>query len=165
MAGISPRNVGVSPARAGAVSASALTAVEARISVELGRERAEGWPLKAAYERVAHRLGITARRVRAFHHHEVPAAAVTADELLRVDAAYRADFAVVIERIEAIRGIVGAVESGDPLRGLALSTMAGTGAAERVGQREGDAQGVALGRAVAPAAAPGGRQGADQGGA
>ncbi len=127
MAGISPRNAGISPARAGAVSASALHAVEARISVELGRERADGRPLKAAYERVAHRLGLSARRVRAFHHHEVAPSAVTAEELLAVDAAYRADFAAVAGQIEALRGLIRAEGMGDPLRGLALSALAGGG--------------------------------------
>lgn len=83
--------------------------------------------MKAAYERVAHRLGLTARRVRAFHHHEVLPAAVTADELLAVDAAYRAHFAVVVGQIEALRGLIGAEALGDPLRGLALPAMAGGG--------------------------------------
>lgn len=138
MAGISPRDAGISPARAGVVSASALHTVEARIALELGRERADGLPLKAAYDRVAHRLGLTARRVRAFHHREVPPAAVTADELLAVDAAYRTEFAAVVGQIEALRGLIGAEAMGDPLRGLALPAMAGGGATRGT---EGDALG------------------------
>lgn len=140
MSGISPRNAGA------VTAAAALDAIQSRVSAELGRERAQGQPLKAAYQTVARRLGITARRVRAFHHHEVPPSAVTAEELLAVDAAYRADFAAVIGRIEALRGLIGADAMGDPLRGLALPTVAGSG-------RPGDAEGDALGRAAGAASA------------
>lgn len=127
MAGISPRRAGVSPARAGAVSASALNLVQARVSAELGRERAEGLPLKAAYERVARRLGLTARRVRAFHHREVPADAVTADELLAADTAFVAELDAAMARIETLRGRVNAEGMDDPLRGSPPSPMAPPG--------------------------------------
>lgn len=143
------------------MSASALHAVETRISVELGRERAAGWPLKAAYDHVARRLGITARRVRAFHHREVSAGAVTAEELLRVSAAHQAEFAEVIQRLEALREIVSAVESGDPLRGLALPTMVGGGTGEIPGGGAVDLPRAGLGASGATAAAAAGHPGAD----
>jgi hypothetical protein len=84
--------------------ALALDLVTARIRDELGRERARGNPLKAAYDTVARRLGFSPRRVRAYHHGEVPAADVTAAELLAADAAWRREIETTKARIAALEG-------------------------------------------------------------
>jgi hypothetical protein len=72
---------GVSPAGAGDMPA-VLGVVEDVIAAELRQQRAIGQPLKAAFAAVARNLGVTPRRVRAYHHHEVAEDAVTAREYL-----------------------------------------------------------------------------------
>jgi hypothetical protein len=93
--------------------AAALHIVEGRIRAELGRERAAGQPLKAAFHAVARRLGMSPRRVRAFHHQEVEAGDVTAAELLAADARYRAEIADLVTRLETLRGLMSGEEMAD----------------------------------------------------
>ncbi|NKC30183.1 hypothetical protein [Falsiroseomonas selenitidurans] len=81
-----------------------LDLVTSRIRTELVRERAAGNPLKAAYHAVARRLGITARRVRAYHHGEVEAEEVRALELIAADAAWRREIETIRARITALEG-------------------------------------------------------------
>lgn len=72
---------GIPPAGAGDMPA-VLGTVEDVIAAELRQQRAIGQPLKAAFAAVARHLGVTPRRVRAFHHGEVSEEAVTAREYL-----------------------------------------------------------------------------------
>lgn len=116
------------------MSASALDIVHARVSAELGRERAAGRPFKAAYAAVARRFGITARRVRAFHHGEVAADDVRAAELLAADEAWRRDIAALKARLQNIEGLSHEVLAGGP-GAVASGEMGGPRAAvhEEVG--------------------------------
>jgi hypothetical protein len=72
---------GVTPAGVGEMPA-VLGTVEAVIQAELRSQKADGQPLKAAFAAVARAIGVTPRRVRAFHHGEVAEDAVTAREYL-----------------------------------------------------------------------------------
>lgn len=107
MAGISPTGAGVSPAAAGTAMSEvvALDVVELRVKRELWRERASGAPLKSAYHAVARRLGLTPRRVRAYHHNEVDADEVTAMELLAADEAWRREIQALRARIQQLEGL------------------------------------------------------------
>lgn len=98
MAGISPTVAG------GMAEALPLEIVTRRVRRELWRERAAGLPLKTAYATVARRLGVSPRRVRAFHHHEVAADEVTAAELLAADAAWRREIETLEARLSALEG-------------------------------------------------------------
>ena len=103
---------GISPTVAGAIMSDALPLefVTYRVRSELWRERAAGNPLKAAYHAVARRLGITPRRVRAYHHGEVDADEVRAQEMLSAmqsDAAWRREIEIIKGRI-AVLGEVNA---------------------------------------------------------
>jgi hypothetical protein len=120
---------GISPAAAGARMGEplALGVVTGRVRAELLRERAGGEPLKRAFHTVARRLGLSARRVRAFHHGEVPAEDVTAAELLAADAAFRADLAALVAKLESVRGLIGGDAMDGPLGGLAGAGMARAG--------------------------------------
>jgi hypothetical protein len=73
--------LGVSPARAGEMPA-VLSTVEAVIRAEIYECRAGGAPLKTAFDAVARALGVTPRRVRAYHHREVSQEDVRATEWL-----------------------------------------------------------------------------------
>jgi hypothetical protein len=117
----------ISPAAAGTRMADGLVLgiVAGRVRAELQRERGLGEPLKRAFHTVGRRLGITPRRVRAFHHNEVPASDVTAAELLAADAAFRADLAALVDRLEAIRGLMGVEAMDGALGGPARAAMAG----------------------------------------
>jgi hypothetical protein len=120
---------GISPATAGARMAEALAlgVVTGRVRAELLRERAGGETLKRAFHTVARRLGLSARRVRAFHHGEVPAEDVTAAELLAADAAFRADLAALVAKLESVRGLIGAEAMDGTMGSLAGASMAGAG--------------------------------------
>lgn len=119
----------ISPSRAGAamLDAALIGRVEARVREELAAERGRGQPLKAAFHAVARRLGLSPRRVRAFHAGEVRADQVSAAELLIIDARYRAELAALMTRIEAIRGLIIGDEDADALGGLASPGMAACG--------------------------------------
>jgi hypothetical protein len=117
---------GISPSTAGAMAeALALDIVTSRVRAELGRERAAGHPLKAAYHAVARRLGVSPRRIRAYHHHEVAAEEVTAAELLAADAAWRAEIETTKARIAALQGYHDA-EAAVPAGHLAPAGLDGT---------------------------------------
>jgi len=105
VAGNSPIRAGVSPAAAGAPMSDALPLdiVQMRVQRELWRERARGSNFKAAYHAVARRLGLSPRRVRAYHHNEVEADEVTAHELLAaVDAAWRREITALHAQIQEL---------------------------------------------------------------
>jgi hypothetical protein len=104
--------------------ALALGVVTGRVRAELLRERASGEPLKRAFHTVARRIGVSARRVRAFHHGEVQASDVTAAELLAADAAFRAELAALADRLDTIRGLIGAEAVDGALGGPACAGMA-----------------------------------------
>lgn len=116
MAGISPSTAGVSPATAGGgmSDAAVLDLVQGRVRQELWRERASGAPFKAAYAAVARRFGITARRVRAFHHGEVAADDVRAAELLAADQAWRREIAALKAQLQNIEGLSHEAFAGGP---------------------------------------------------
>lgn len=117
MAGSSPTTAGVSPTTAGAAMDDAiapLDIVQMRIKRELWRERASGSPLKSAYHAVARRLGVTARRVRAYHHNEVEADEVTAKELIAADGAWRSEMAALYARIRTLEGLAHDETAGSP---------------------------------------------------
>lgn len=119
MAGISPSATG-----GGMADVAALAFVEGRVADELRRERAAGQPLKTAFHAVARRLGLTARRVRAYHHREVAAADVRAAELLAAHAAMHEELAALRCRIEGLRGLLGADGLGGALGGSPRAEMA-----------------------------------------
>lgn len=120
---------GISPSRAGAkmLDTVLIGRVEARVREELAAERGRGQPLKAAFHAVARRLGLTPRRVRAFHNGEVAYDQVSAAELLIIDARYRAELAALVARLEAIRGLISGDQDADALGGLAPSGVAARG--------------------------------------
>lgn len=89
-----------------ASAVSPLDFVEQRICAEVQRERAAGRPLKAAWHAVARRLGLTPRRVRAFHYHEVQEADVRAAELLAAHADLQAELGALERRLGEIRGLI-----------------------------------------------------------
>ena len=98
--------------------AIALDVVQMRVRRELWRERANGAPFKLAYHTVARRLGLTARRVRAYHHGEVEPDEVTASELLAADVAWRREIVALHARIQNLEGL--AIEAApDSVRALA----------------------------------------------
>lgn len=138
MAGISPTAAG-----GGVMPDAALAIVEGRVAAELQRERAAGQPLKAAFSAVARRLGLTPRRVRAFHHHEVEADDVRAAELLAAHAAMREELAALCGRLDVIRGLIGEGIPGAPGR------WPGEAMAEAWGPRGGAGALVAAGRGLA----------------
>lgn len=116
VSGILPSRAGISPAAAGGgmSEAIALDLVQGRVRRELWRERADGSPFKAAYAAVARRLGITARRVRAYHHGEVAADDVRAAELIAADEAWRTEIIALRARLQSIEGLAHEAISGVP---------------------------------------------------
>lgn len=125
---------GISPTRAGGMAeALPLELVTSRVRRELWHERAAGLPLKTAYAAVARRLGVSPRRVRAFHHGEVAADEVTAAELLAADAAWRREIETLEARLSALEGAlqdeVAGAAGGMAPRGLdaARQAMRGPG--------------------------------------
>lgn len=144
MAGISPRSAGAGPYGPMA-EAAALDLVTARIRAELRCEQVHGNPLKSAYHAVARRLGLSARRVRAYHHGEVPAAGVTAAELIAADAAWRQRIAEVRARLSLLEEL-----SADEVADAA--GRAGALASEDLDAARGAGRGP--GRGLAPAADP-----------
>lgn len=112
-------------------SAASLDIVTTRIRAELGVERAAGNPLKAAYHAVARRLGLSPRRVRAYHHGEVQADSVTAAELIAADAAWRREIETIRARLAALEGRDGQI-AADPRRHVATAGVDQPGAAMRV---------------------------------
>jgi hypothetical protein len=96
--------------------AAALAVVEGRVAAELRRERAAGQPLKAAFHAVARRLGLSPRRVRAYHYREVEAEDVRAAELLAARAAMREELDALCARLDAINGLIGVEFPGAPPR-------------------------------------------------
>jgi hypothetical protein len=130
---------GISPSKAGAemLDTALIGRVEARVREELAAERGRGQPLKAAFQAVARRLGITPRRVRAYHNGEVRPDQVSAAELLIIDARYRAELAALVARLEAIRGLISGEEDADALGGLAPPGVAARGGLGRGAVEEG----------------------------
>lgn len=116
MSGDLSTRAGVSPAAAGGrmSEAVALDLVQGRVLRELWRERADGSPFKSAYAAVARRLGITARRVRAYHHGEVAADDVRAAELIAADEAWRNEIIALKARLQSIEGLSNEAFSGGP---------------------------------------------------
>lgn len=108
--------------------ALALDIVQGRVQRELWRERAGGSNFKVAYHAVARRLGLSARRVRAYHHNEVEADEVTAQELLAADTAWRKEMAALHARIQQLEGLIDAEVAGS----------AGSLATERVDRAQPD---------------------------
>lgn len=86
------------------------------MAADLRRERAAGQPLKAAFHAVARRLGLSPRRVRAYHHREVEAEDERAAELLAAHAAMREELDALCARLDAIRGLIGVDVPGAPPR-------------------------------------------------
>ncbi len=139
MAGVSPTSAGVLPAATGAVmsDALALDIVQMRVQRELWRERASGSPFKQAYHAVARRLGLSARRVRAYHHNEVDAAGVTAQELLAADAAWRREIDALHARIQELERLTDEETPGG------LRTLATNGVDRAQQGRDGEGGAVA----------------------
>ncbi|WP_424140413.1 hypothetical protein [Roseomonas chloroacetimidivorans] len=79
-----------------------LEAVEEVIQAELHLQRAEGRPLKLAFDAVARALGVTPRRVRAYHHHEVSEDDVRAKEWIAAQALRERRRAAEVARARAI---------------------------------------------------------------
>ena len=71
----------ISPRSADKMSA-VLETVQSVVQAELRQQRADGQPLKTAFDAVARALGVTPRRIRAYHYHEVAAEDVRATEWL-----------------------------------------------------------------------------------
>ncbi|MBR0678094.1 hypothetical protein GXW77_18135 [Roseomonas alkaliterrae] len=123
--------------------AAALEIVERRVAAELRRERAAGQPLKAAFHAVARRLGLSPRRVRAYHHREVEAEDVRAAELLAAHAAMREELDALCARLDAIRGLIGVEIPG------ATGRWPGEAMAQARGSRGGEGGVLAAGRGLA----------------
>lgn len=121
-----------------------LSVMHGAVEHALDGERSRGQPLKAAFHAVARRLGLSPRRVRAYHYREVAADDVRASELLTVDAEFRRDLAALAVRLETIRGLIGADASGDAVGALAPGRVS-SARPVRGGQCGGVGQDPALG--------------------